>query len=332
MKRTILPFLFLTLAALFPLACNYSNMPYGPSYGGGGGGNRPASTPVPNPTYAVTPPAYLSSWGTAGGPNAVALGAGTTVYVAEADNNVAMVEVFNSASPSTPVTQWTAYGSVSFGWPGGVAVNPLNGNVYVADNVNNAVYEFTPAGVTVASWTGYGSQAFNAPEGIAADASGNIYLADTGNNAVDKFSSSGGTLYQWGSGAGENFYQPGAVAVAGTTLYVADSGNERYLEYNASTDAYLASWDAVTYADIFGLAVDASGNLYAADYGDKTPNNGNGLVEEYDPSNYLSAVWGSSAGSSANGFGPDGVALTATSPATIYVADYNNNLIQVFGP
>lgn len=316
----ILPFAIL---ALVPLACTYSNVPYAP-----GGHYHPPSYPVADPTYAVPTPPYKTSWGTAGGPNALAFGGGATVYLAEADSNVAMVEVFNAASPTAPLAQWTAYGKARFSWPGGVAVNPVNNNVYVTDNLNDAVYEFTPAGVTVTSWMGYGSGSFNAPEGIGADSSGNIYVADTGNNDVEEFDSNGNPLHQWNAGGGVNFFQPSAVFLdASGNVYVADAGNERVLEFSSSGAALLGSWPTVNYADIFGLAVDGSGNVYAADYGDGTAYNGNGLMEEYDPSGHPIAIWGSTLGT--RSFGPDGVVLSGPDA---YVADYNNNLIQVFGP
>lgn len=114
---------------------------------------------------------------------------------------------------------------------------------------------------------------------------------------------------------------------ASSDIYVADAGNERVLEFTSGGVSLLGSWPTVNYADLFGIAVDGSGNVYAADYGDGTPNNGNGLMEEYDANGHTLAVWGSSAGS--NPFGPDGVALSGSD---IYVADYNNDLIQVFGP
>ena len=315
---------------LIPLACSsYNNAPYGPVYNHPNHGGRLSSTPVANPTYAVPTPPYKTSWATAGGPNALAIGAGTTVYVAEGDRHVAMVQVFNSASPSSPLTQWTGYGATAFQWPGGVAVNPVNGNVYVADNLNNAVYEFTSAGVTVASWTGYGSQGFMNPEGIAfSAATTTLYLADTGNNEVDEFDANGNPLHQWNAGGGLNFFQPSAVAVdAVGDVYVADAGNERYLEFSPGGVSLMGGWKTVNYADVFGIAVDGSGNVYTADYGDGTANNGNGLMEEYDANGHTIAVWGSSAGNDL--FGPDGVALSGPD---VLVADYNNDLIQVFGP
>ncbi len=317
--------ILLFLSAFFPLACSYSNAPYGPGYGTP---SHPPSTPVANPTYAVPTPPYKTSWGTAGGPNALAFGMGTTLFVAEGDGSVAMVEVFDSSNPSAPLSQWTSYGSQPFSWPGGIAANTVSGNVYVSDNANNAVYEFTSAGATVASWTGYGGQPFNAPEGLGLDAAGNIYLADTGNNEIDEFSPSGSPLHQWNAGGGVNFLQPSAVSLdASGNVYVADAGNERVLKFSSGGVTFLNSWTTVNYADVFGIAVDGSGNVYAADYGDGTPSNGNGLMEEYNPAGKVMAVWGSAAGTQA--FGPDNVALSG---ADIFAADWNNNLIQVFGP
>ena len=311
MKKNIFLPLVLFLSAVLPLACNYSNGPYYPA-----NHSHPSSTPTANPTYAVPTPPYKTSWGTAGGPNALALGAGTTVYVAEGDHSVAMVEVFDSSSPSTPITQWTTYGSTPLRWPGGVAVSPLNGNVYVADNLNNAVYEFTTAGVTVATWAGYGGLTFNAPEGVGADASGNIYVTDTGNNEVEEFDSNGNPLHRLGGPSNSEFFQPSAVSLDATgDVYVADAGNERVVEFSPGGVTVLSQWSAIPNADIFGIAVDGSGNVYAADYGDGTAFNGNGLMEEYNPVGQLMAVWGSQ---TATDFGPDGVVLSGPD---ILVAD-----------
>ena len=328
MKRIIALWILLAGTGLIPLACGYDGGTYGTGPRSSGNSPHPLSTLVANPTYTVPTPPYKTSWGTTGGPNALAFGGGTTVYVAEADNSVAMVEVFDSSNPATVLAQWVSYGATALSWPGGVAYNPVNGNIYVTDNLNNAVYEFTAAGVTAGSWTGYGAQSFNAPEGIAADASGNLYVADTGNARVEEFDPNGIPLHQWSSGGGLSFFQPSAVALdSSNDVYVADAGNERYVKFSSGGVTYLGAWPTLNYADIFGIVVDPSGNLFAADYGDGTNQNGNGLVEEYDANGHVIALWGSSVGPSV--FGPDAVALSG---ADVFVGDYNNDLIQVFGP
>src|SRR3974390_3474783 len=102
-KKTVF-FFPLPLAAFLPVACSNPYLPYGPA---SGSHYHPPSTPVANPTYAVPTPPYKTSWSTAGGPNALAFGMGTTLFVAEGDGAVAMVEVFDSSNPSAPLSQWT---------------------------------------------------------------------------------------------------------------------------------------------------------------------------------------------------------------------------------
>ncbi len=84
----------------------------------------------------------------------------------------------------------------------------------------------------VTQWGSYGSGngQFNDPTSIAVDASGNVYVADSGNHLIQKFSSSGTFITQWGSDVTEYW---------------------KTLEYNIR---------------FYGLAVDASGNGYVADF------------------------------------------------------------------
>lgn len=79
-----------------------------------------------------------------------------------------------------------------FADPTGVAVDAA-GNVFVADNGNNAVREVTPqgvvttvAGATLPSGSTGTRYSFNSPFGIAEDASSNLYVADTGNSQIVK--------------------------------------------------------------------------------------------------------------------------------------------------
>lgn len=84
----------------------------------------------------------------------------------------------------SPLHAQTAYfsGAVSslgggFGLPRGVAVDG-RGNVYVADEVDQAVKEIPPGCASSSCVTTLGG-GFRAPYGIAVDASGNVYTADS---------------------------------------------------------------------------------------------------------------------------------------------------------
>ena len=97
-----------------------------------------------------------------------------------------------------------------------------SGNVYVADNGNNAIRKISPSGlVTTLAGTGAagfsdntnGSLAtFNSPWGICVDGSGNVYVSDQGNNAIRKISPSGAVSTLAGNGTSGHANGTGAAA------------------------------------------------------------------------------------------------------------------------
>lgn len=125
--------------------------------------------------------------------------------------------------------------------PRGVVANSDNGHVFVVDNFNNRVDEFTAFGQFVKAWgwdvvegggvgfeicvpsegdqckggtTGSGVGQFNAPSGIALDSSGNIYVADWFNSRVQKFDPDGNFLLMFGDGVDQGPVHPGDVCTA----------------------------------------------------------------------------------------------------------------------
>ena len=68
----------------------------------------------------------------------------------------------------------------------GVAVD-ASGNIYVADQSNNAVKKVTPGGVITTLATG-----LSGPEDVAVDSNGNVYVADSNNNEIKEIPVAGG--------------------------------------------------------------------------------------------------------------------------------------------
>ncbi|HSS04960.1 MAG TPA: hypothetical protein VLK89_07220 [Solirubrobacterales bacterium] len=105
-----------------------------------------------------------------------------------------------------------------FSNPTFVAVDPVNGDVYVADSGTNVVDKFTSAGVFLSSNDGSGSGgSFGSLAGIAVDASRNLWAYDE-SAQMREFDSSGAFLTQWNSGYGVNNF--GIAVDSSTNLYV----------------------------------------------------------------------------------------------------------------
>ncbi len=173
--------------------------------------------------------------------------------------------------------------------PRGITVDEV-GNVYVADSGNNRIQVFDSSGQFLTRWgsEGDGPGQFKEPWGIAVDAKGNVYVADTWNHRVQKFDAEGNFLLQWG-----NYGATGGAAV----------GEEGFF------------WGPRD------IAVDAAGNVYVTDTGNKR-------VQVFDPDGQFLAQWG--------GFGledglmdePVGIAIDEA--GNVYLADTWNQRVQKF--
>ncbi len=238
------------------------------------------------------------------------------------------------ASLCTPPSAVSAFTMQS---PQAVAFDPA-GDLFVADTGNNRVLEFvTPFSSESAAAVVFGQSGNFAdddcdsggvdalslcePQAVMLDSTSDLFVADTGNNRVLEFSPPFGASPQAGRvfGQGGSFTSNGANpggAGAGTLdapgglacdaagdLFVADSLNNRILEYNAPFASVPAPYtvigqpnfssnspnDGTAAGDLAGLgsdsllspsalAIDPRGGLYAAD-------NGNNRVLHYsDPS------------------------------------------------
>jgi sugar lactone lactonase YvrE len=251
--------------------------------------------------------------------------------------------------------------------PFGVAVD-ATGNLFIADTINWRIRKVGSDGIitTVAGngtngYSGDGNTATNAelsyPEGVAVDASGNLFFADGGR--IRKVDTSG--IITTVAGNGTNGYSgdgntatnaelngPQGVAVDATgNLFIADLGNNRIRKVGTNgiittvvgngIFGYSGDGGAATNAELtnpwYGVAVDASGDLFFVDYQ-------NDVIRKVGPNGIISTVAGNwrygngysgdgGAATNAQLYDPFGVAVDAS--GNLFIADLGNNRIRKVG-
>jgi DNA-binding beta-propeller fold protein YncE len=155
--------------------------------------------------------------------------AGGTLYVVDnAEDRVDMYDIsaqfwfgsFGSAGT----------GNGQFNAPTGIAANPSSGDVFVADQGNGRVQQFSGSGTYVAQSVTSVVTGSIGPSSVAVNPTdGSVYVLDTANDRVMRFVSSGSFLRYnsqfggLGSGSGQ-FSGPGGIAfdAADGTLYASD--------------------------------------------------------------------------------------------------------------
>ncbi len=178
-----------------------------------------------------------------------------------------------------------------------------SGNVWVTDTANNRIEKFSSAGVLLGAYGSVGSGAgqFNGPWGIAVNQStGNVYVSDQGNNRIEEFSSSGAFIKAVGWGV--------------------SNGNSELETCTSSCQAGLAgSGNGEVYVEA-GVAVDSSGNIWVADYG-------NNRIQEFSEAGGFIQKFGSEGTGEGLFKGPLNIAFSG---GKLYITDYGNNRVQEF--
>jgi DNA-binding beta-propeller fold protein YncE len=252
---------------------------------------------------------------------------------------------FDGTNPINWGTKGVVESIAAFNWAQGIAYDPANGNVWVANTRNNRIDEFTNSGTLVTSFPAAGrlNSIFDWPMAVAFDPSGHMYVADTNHHRIAAFSVSGTTVTQlWskgarGSGTGQ-FIKPWGLVYDGVhnpaRLLIADTGNNRIVSLDPATGAWSLTQPTIgkgstpgTILKPEGVAVDASGDIWVAE-------TGNNRVEEFTSTGTFTTQAIGSYGTSGNDKfnAPQGIVFDNSSPQLLYVADANNNRIQVYQP
>jgi sugar lactone lactonase YvrE len=263
--------------------------------------------------------------------------------------------------------------NAGLGFVSGVAFDAL-GNLFLSDLGNNRIRKVdvrgaitTVAGDGSPGYQGDGGPATNAslrnPDCVAVDASGNLFIADTGNVRVRKVDTNGiittvagdgmsGFSGDYGPAANASLNNPAGVAVdALGDLFIADEGNGRVRKVDANGIITTVAGDypfgpagvgdggPATNANVSpaAVAVDARGNLYIADLGNRirkvdakgviTTVAGGAYSDPFTGGPFFSGDGG--AATNANLYFPSGVAVDAS--GALFIADSYNQRVRKVG-
>jgi len=286
-------------------------------------------------------------------PTAVAEDSFGNLYIVDSLNS--LIRMVNTSGVITTVQ--TNPIAMNFLNPVGIAVDPASGDIYVSDTGNQVVKKIASGTGIITIVVGAG---LSDPYGLAIDSStASLLIADMGNSrvlsvplaggAVSTIAGAGTAAYGGDGGPATAAYlnSPSAIALdALGNIYIADSINFLirkidHISNKISTvvgnniNSYSGDGGPATAAGIqqpFGVAVDASGNLYISEI--------NSVVRKVDTNGIISTVAGNA--HLGGGYGGDGNVATAAmldepweiaidSSGNLLIADFVNNRIRKVG-
>ncbi len=254
----------------------------------------------------------------------VAVDGAGNVYVANGGSLVQVVAAANETLFGRSMTRGDMYTIASgLNQPSGVAVDS-QGNVYIADTNNNEVQVVAaqngenlfcngqPSTVDCKVYQSRVGQIYTVasgggPEAVAVDSRGNLYIADGGYGEIQVLAAADETIFGQTMTAGDIY------RIAGSSIGMS----------GPSTNGVLATSTMLNSPS--GVAVDGAGNVYVADTGNNIVQvvaaaTGESLFGNTTTVGYIYNI--------GSGFSrPQGVAVDGA--GNVYVADYNNNIVQV---
>jgi uncharacterized protein (TIGR03437 family) len=273
-----------------------------------------------------TPPAGARLYS----PVAVALDSNHDLYIADSGNN--RIRKVSGGKISTVAGSGSTGSSAGYNGDGGAATsaqlrNPYGvrvdsaGNIYISDIDNQVVRRVDGKTGTITTFAGvngsYGyfpdqepgsSASLDKPLGLAFDAKGNVYIADSNDDRV-RYVSPDGNIHTF----------------AGANTWEITPGTQPWANYGGDGGPAIKA----SLFHPYGLAVDASGNVYIAD-------SANNRIRKVSTDGTITTV----AGNGTAGFSGDGGPavnaqlnrpwdVAVDSSGDIFIADYNNQRIRL---
>ena len=306
-------------------------------------------------------------------PPRVAVDANGNVYIADVRNNR-----IRRVDPEGVITTFAGTGVPGFSGDGGPAAEAelntpqgmavdADGNVYIADSVNQRIRRVGPDGV-ITTFAGTGDNGFfgddgpateaqlSTPFGVALDSDGNVYIVDVGNHRIRVVGTDGviATFAGFGSFSGDGgpaaeahlSFPRGVALDSDGNVYISDLSNRRIRRVDpegvittfagTGVSGFIGDGGPATQAELtipVGLALDADGNVYIADVGSHQ-------IRRVDPGGVITTFAGREGDRGFSGDGgpateaqlnsPRGVAVDAE--GNVYIADAGNNRVRRVDP
>jgi hypothetical protein len=274
-------------------------------------------------------------------PQQVAIDQGNQrIYVAIVTNNFAKLEFgqidqLESAGTATAASPFRVSGESFFS---GVAVNPLSGGIYAAEDAASTPFGvFGKSQIDQFSSTGTLGTQFGTNNGpgvipkIATDSNGKLYYPSATSNAVQVFNSAGSlqeTISCSGCPGG-GFNNPSGVALdSNNDLYVVDLGNDRVVKFTHSGGPYTYASTLQSGRKAAAVAVDPSNNsIFVGD----EPGGGEYHIVAYNSAGTQFDDFGAGlfVGTTFGAYAAGQIAVNATTHR-LYVSDPKANLLRVF--
>jgi DNA-binding beta-propeller fold protein YncE len=289
---------------------------------------RKPITEFPLPPIGVEPmPSYAYSLYGVQSPTGVAVAPdGSRIYVTQTSGEAAVLiydghgtEVGRMVPPPTGTDHVFVY----------VAINPLNGEVYVTDRPIAQVHIYSADGEYLRSFDPPEALLGWQPLGVGFDSTGNLFVTDAATQRVHEFDAQGALVRTIGA-TGQFNFPNSVVEDASGRLYVADSNNGRVVVLDPTGSQMAVVRRGPQDGDLGlprGMAIDDQQRLFVVDATDQS-------VKVYRPAEDPTAVpdfigqFGVAGSGDGNFRYPNAVATDTR--GRIYVADWDNDRVQVW--